>query len=118
MDNLAPPVLAANKPKSRKLLIVTTIVFVVIGLLAVPGSFVSMFAFDQPGSEKNPFLWGAVLCMFSLPAICPLSIIVAWVLHIRRKYKAARYVALAPLCSILGFALMVVGTLVFEWFRQ
>jgi hypothetical protein len=113
----APSVLNAGKPPSKTFLIVTTIIFAVIGLLAVPGSFVAMFAFDAPGSEKSPFLWGAVLCMFSLPVICPLSILAGWLLHAWRKYKAARYAALAPLCSILGFALMVVGALVFEWFR-
>ncbi len=111
--NSTPPVLTAAKPPSRTFLIVTTIIFAMVGLLAVPGSFVSLFAFDAPGSEKNPFLVGAVLCVWSLPVICPLSIVGAWVLHARQKCKAARYVALLPLCSILGFVLMWACALMF-----
>ena len=111
--NSTPPVLTAAKPPSRTFLIVTTIIFAMVGLLAVPGSFVSLFAFDAPGSEKNPFLVGAVLCVWSLPVICPLSIVGAWVLHARKKYKPARYVALSPLCSILGFVFMWACALMF-----
>jgi hypothetical protein len=95
-----------GKPQSRTLLIVTTIVFVPVGVLCVLGAFVSLFMFDAPGSGENPFLYGAVACMFSLPVICLLSIPCSWVLHARQKHKAARCVALSPLCSIAGFVLM------------
>ena len=107
--NSVPPVLTVSQPPSKTFLIVTTIVFGVVGLLAVPGSFVSLFAFDAPGSDKNPFLWGAVFCMWALPVLCPLSIIAAWVLHVRRKTKAARWVALLPVCSLVLFIVMAVG---------
>ena len=113
MDNLAPKDHAADKPPSRTFLIVTTIVFVPVGLLAVLGAFVSLFMFDAPGSGNNPFLYGAVACMFSLPLMCLLSIPCSWVLHARKKYKAAKYVALSPLCSILSFVFMWVCALMF-----
>lgn len=97
---------AAGTPASRTFLIVTTVLFVPVGALGVLGAFVSLFMFDAPGSGNNLFLYGAVACMFSLPVMCLLSIPCSWVLHARQKHKAARYVALSPLCSIIGFALM------------
>ena len=111
--NSAIPDHAAAKPPSRTFLTVTTIVFVPVGLLGVLGAFVSLFMFDAPGSGNNPFLYSAVACMFSLPLMCLLSIPCAWVLHARQKYKPARYVALSPLCSILGFVFMWACALVF-----
>jgi hypothetical protein len=38
------------------LLIGATILFAPVGILGVPGSCVSLFMFDQPGSGRNPFL--------------------------------------------------------------
>lgn len=81
--NSTSPILTVTKPSSRTFLTVTTIIFALVGLLAVPGSFISLFVFDAPGWEKNPFPFGVVVCMFSLPVICPLSIIGAWVLYAR-----------------------------------
>lgn len=105
-EDLTPKDQVVGKPPSRTLLIVTTILFVPVGVLGVLGAFVSLFMFDAPGSGNNPFVYGAVACMFSLPVMCLLSIPCSWVLHARQRYKAARYVALSPLCSILGFVLM------------
>lgn len=97
---------AKTTPPSRKLLIWTSIFFVPVGLLGVLGSFISLFMFDQPGSGNNPFLYAAVFSMFSLPVMCVVSIPCSWVLHAKKKYKAAKYVALSPLLSIVSFVLM------------
>lgn len=103
----------AAKPPARTLLIVTTILWVPVGVLGILGAFVSLFMFDAPGSGNNPFVYGAVACMVSLPVMCLLSIPCSWVLHARQKYKAARYVVLSPLCSILGFMFMWACALMF-----
>lgn len=97
---------AETTPPSRKLLILTSSIFVPVGLLGVLGSFVSFFMFDQPGSGSNPFLYAAVFSMFSLPVMCVVSIPSAWTLHAYKQYKAAKYVALSPLLSIVSFVLM------------
>jgi hypothetical protein len=99
-----PP--TTGKTASRKLLIWTTIIFVPVGVLGVLGSYVSLFMFDQPGSGRNPFLYTAVLSMFSLPLMCVISIPCSWTFHVYKKYKAAKYTALSPLLSIGSFVLM------------
>ncbi len=104
---------AAAKPPPRTLLIVTTILWVPLGVLGILGSFVSLFMFDAPGSGNNLFLYGVVACMVSLPVMCVLSIATSWILYRFQKYKAARYVAFLPLCSIFGFVLMWACALIF-----
>jgi hypothetical protein len=88
-DNAETQPSTTIKTPSRKLLIWTTIIFVPVGVLGVLGSYVSLFMFDQPGSGRNPFLYAAVLSMFSLPLMCVMSIQCSWTLHAYKKYKVA-----------------------------
>jgi hypothetical protein len=45
--------LTTSKTPSRKLLIWTTIIFVPVGVLGVPGSYASLFMFDQEQNRIN-----------------------------------------------------------------
>jgi ABC-type dipeptide/oligopeptide/nickel transport system permease subunit len=80
-------------------------------------AFMSIFAFDAPGSADNPAVWTGVIAVLSYPVL-PIAGASASFVTYRRGRRVASYVlagiAAVPLIVIvLGFIAIIVGNLVF-----
>ena len=90
--------------------------FLIIGSILWGLSFVplllcavfSVFMFDAPGSEKNPFVW---ITFFSLLGGIPLCVLAffSWLPYLKAKYGWALLMILSPFISVLGIVLGIYG---------
>lgn len=86
----------------RKLIIGLNILFLIIGFLSIGLALTSVMIFDSPGSENNPYVWGAFWSAVALPFTCLGSVIVSLrILFKSSNYKKALWVSLTP-CIVIG----------------
>jgi hypothetical protein len=84
------------------LAIILNVVFALIGFLSIFLALTSFMIFDAPGSEYNPYLWGAFWSALALPLTCFLSVIVSLVMLIKyNNPKKVLWIFLLP-CVVIG----------------
>ena len=87
---------------ARTFLIVSTILFSLGGILGLLPALTSFFLFDAPGSENNPATILLFCCALTLPVVCLLALLAAWILYRRKNYRIACGISLLPLLNITG----------------
>jgi hypothetical protein len=102
MSETPPPSEPAARLKKRSLIVLlsTTIIF---GLLIVPGvgvMIISPEAFHPADAPANPRLIAFVISLISFPVVAVISIVAAWVLYFKGRYRTAMWASLLPLLSL------------------
>ena len=87
---------------ARTFLIVTTILFSLGGILGLLPALTSFFLFDAPGSEDNPATILLFCCALTLPVVCLLALLAAWIFYWGKHYRSACGISLLPLLNITG----------------
>jgi hypothetical protein len=82
-------------------LIVTTILFGLLGASLFLPLLMSVMAFDSPGSEKSITTWIGFLSIFTFSPICFLSIIFSWFSFFKKNYKLATFISFTPLINVI-----------------
>lgn len=80
------------------------IINVFFGLCMIPAFFMALMSvmlFDSPGSTESSLTWTLFFSLISFPILCLLSIPFTWVFYKKEKPKAALWVSLSPLFSVL-----------------
>ena len=85
---------------ARTWMLVTTIVFGILGLLSLPLALTSFFLFDAPGSEKNPCTIALFISALTMPLNCAASMALSWILNLRQHFTAARWTSLFPVINV------------------
>jgi heme A synthase len=67
-------------------------------------AFTSLFAFDKPGSEKDPSIWMMVAPILAYPLIAASCIIGSVVLYKNNRSLPALIVIAVPLAAIILYA--------------
>jgi hypothetical protein len=87
---------------TKVVLIVTTVLWLLAGLLGSVLAMFSVMMFDAPGSENNP---GTIALFFStstFPLVCLLSIASSWILYRRQRFTIACWLACLPLLNVIA----------------
>lgn len=87
---------------------ITYMVLMVIALLTLIAwmfvAFISMFAFDAPGSESDPSLWALIVPVWIYPVILLGTAIGSWLFYKRGKLSWAIVLICIPLALVLLYA--------------
>jgi len=87
----------------KKLVIALDILFFLIGIFSILLALTSFMVFDAPGSENNPYLWGAFWSALAMPFVCFGSVIASIILLCKFKnVRKAFWISLLP-CLPIGF---------------
>ncbi len=85
----------------KVLVILANLIFIIISILSILLAITSVFLFDAPGSENNPYVWGMFLSALALPIACFVSVPVSLYISFKKKnYKKALLIFLLPIIVI------------------
>lgn len=96
------------KSNAKLFLIVCTIIFGTIGVVAFFPLLLSGMVFDAPGSDLNLINWVLFISLFIFSPLCLLFIFVSWGLYSCGFYDKAKKIFFLPVINIL-VALMCVA---------
>ena len=99
---------------ARTFLIVSTILFSLGGILGLLPALTSFFLFDAPGSENNPATILLFCCALTLPVVCLVALLAAWILYRWKYYRVACGISLLPLLNITGAVAALVWLEIFN----
>jgi hypothetical protein len=91
---------AHRQRRTRTVLIVLTVTWVLALFPAGAFALMSPFAFDSGTSEGA---WRVFIGLIGMPVVLVLSTLIAWVLFGLKKYTAAIVLVLAPLVYFVAF---------------
>jgi hypothetical protein len=96
--------------RARTFVIIGTVIHVALAALSLVAALTTLFMFDAPGSEKNPYLLTMVWSIWLFPVACAIAIIVGWIAYFLKSLTLARLVFLLPIVNIIvgaiGFVLL------------
>ncbi len=99
-----------SRLKTKTTLLISSVVFGLLGIALFIPLLMSVMAFDAPGSEQQVATWIVFLCLFTFSPICILSIVCSWILYGFEKYRFAKIISLSPLVNVsILFALFSVS---------
>ena len=87
-----------------------TVLLVLVVVSLVPwafAAFISLFAFDAPGSEKQAFTWLLVAPVWAYPVVAIAGLVCAILLKRRNRLRAALTAAVLPLAAIVLWAIIL-----------
>ncbi|QIE60582.1 hypothetical protein G5B37_13705 [Rasiella rasia] len=91
--------------KHRNNLRIYLIIASIVWFLSLfPALFMALFSpmmFDAPGSESSTWTIAAATAMLTYPVVTVLSIVVAWLLFVRKKHKWSLCISLLPIVWIV-----------------
>ncbi|MEW7292621.1 hypothetical protein [Aquimarina sp. 2304DJ70-9] len=97
-----------KRNNTRIYLIVASVIFGILVLPSLPMIMMSAMMFDSPGSEDSIPTITLVITLVAYPIITGISIIVAWILFMRKKHLLAIVFASLPILDILvGIAAVI-----------
>jgi len=97
-----------NSSKDKKIRTSVIVLLVIVGLSLIPwafAAFVSLFAFDAPGSEKQLYTWLIVIPVWIYPLLAVGCMTGSIVLKRRNKLCPALVVIAIPLVAIVLWAI-------------
>ena len=89
---------------TRVLLIVVTVLYVLSLLPAGMLVITSPMIFD---AGESPKLWTIFGLVVGYPVLVLLTLVVAWVLFVKKKYRAALIVSLLPILEVVAGVIVV-----------
>ena len=96
--------------ENKKIKTATIILLVIVAVSLMPwalAAFTSLFAFDKPGSEKDPSVWMIVAPLLAYGAIAASCLIASVILYSRNKLLPALIVIAVPLAAAILYALIM-----------
>ncbi len=90
-----------KKNTTKTYLIIASIVFGILILPSLPMIMMSAMMFDSPGSEDSIPTITLVISLIAYPFVTSISIIVAWILFVRKIFFGAILSASLPFLNIL-----------------
>ena len=99
-----------DSSKDKKISTSVIVLLVIVGLSLIPwafAAFVSLFAFDAPGSEKQLSTWLMVAPVWAYPIIAVGCIIGSIILKRKNKLRPALIVIAIPLAAIILWAIFI-----------
>lgn len=69
-------------------------------LSVLPMFVMTIFAFDAPGSERNPYLIGMKYAFFGYALSIPVAVVLLWVFYKKKHYAYSKRAALFPLLFV------------------
>jgi|GEM_PF-1740985 len=90
--------------KDKNIRTATIILLVIVMMSLIPwafAAFTSLFAFDKPGSEKDPTIWLMVAPILAYPIIAASCIIGSVVLYKNNRALPALIVIAVPLATVI-----------------
>lgn len=101
--------LLRKKRKTRLLLCLSNVTFLIFGLMSYQSAIFSILAFDSPTSTQG---WNLLINLILIlpfvlfPLMCFLSILFSWGYYFAKKYSAARISAVSPIINIAFYAIV------------
>lgn len=92
------------KDKDKNIGTATIVLLVIVMISLIPwafAAFTSLFAFDKPGSERDPSIWMMVAPIWAYPIIAAGCIIGSVVLYKKNRPLPALIVIAVPLVAII-----------------
>ncbi len=96
--------------KDKNIRTATIVLLVIVAVSLIPwafAAFMSLFAFDAPGSEKDPSIWMMVAPIWAYPVIAAGCIIASAILYRKNKLIPALIVIAVPLAAIVLYAVIM-----------
>jgi uncharacterized BrkB/YihY/UPF0761 family membrane protein len=93
------------RKKTRRLLVIFTLLFIPGAVLAFPPAMASIRMFDAHGATENPATILLFLSFFSLPAVLLTATILAWLFYVLENFRRAKRFLLLPLINVAAAAL-------------
>ncbi len=93
--------------KDKNIRTATIILLVIVMISLIPwafAAFTSLFAFDKPGSERDPSIWMMVAPIWAYPIIAAGCIIGSVVLYKKNRPLPALIVIAVPLAAVILYA--------------
>ena len=109
---MAQPATTSDKrrrPLTLVVLVIATVVYLLTLPFAVVAALMSPMAFD---SGQSPAAWAYLGGALSYPVLVVATLLAAWLLYRRRRYRACLSVLLVPLVGaplVAGAAALVLG---------
>ncbi len=96
--------------ENKKIKTATIILLVIVAVSLMPWSlaaFTSLFAFDKPGSDRDPSIWMMVAPLLSYGAIAAGCLIASVILYSKNKLLPALIVIAIPLAAAILYGLIM-----------
>ena len=98
------PVPEKGRGTTKVLLIVATVLY---GLSLLPAAMMVLMSPMMFDSGESPKLWTIFGLVVGYPVLVLLTLVVAWVLFVKKKYRAALIVSLLPILEVVVGAIIV-----------
>ncbi|MBN1689993.1 MAG: hypothetical protein JW901_03115 [Dehalococcoidia bacterium] len=96
--------------ENKKIKTATIILLVIVMVSLLPwafAAFTSLFAFDKPGSERDPSVWMIVAPILAYGAIAAGCIIASAILYNKNRPLPALIIIAVPLAAAILYALIM-----------
>ena len=100
----AQPVPEKRRGTTRVLLIVATVLY---GLSLLPAAVMVLMSPMMFDAGESPEAWTMFGFVVGYPVIVLLTLVVAWVLFAKKKYRAALIVSLLPILEVVAAVIFV-----------